>query len=178
VRPTADRVRESLFARLGDLSGVAVLDLFAGTGARGIEAISRGAASLVAVERSRTTRRVLEANLVALDLLDVARVEGGSAAAVVQRLGRAGARFDLIFLDPPYAAAAAASALGAIVAADVLADQGVVVLERGRSHPVPAVAGLHVVDERRYGHTVISQLQFDRQAADETPEDPGGACRT
>ena len=167
VRPTADRVRESLFARLGDLEGVAVLDLFAGTGALGIEALSRGAASLVAVERSRTTKRVLEENLAALGLAPVARVEGGAALACVQRLGRARTRFDLVFLDPPYAAGAAAPVLAAIATAGILAPHAVVVLERSRSHPVAAVAGLPLVDERRYGDTVISQFQASSGDAEE-----------
>jgi 16S rRNA (guanine966-N2)-methyltransferase len=159
VRPTADRVRESLFSHLGDLEGVAVLDLFAGTGALGIEALSRGAASLVAVELSRGVRQVLLGNLSSLSIRDEVRVEAASADAAVKKLGRAGARFDLIFLDPPYAAEAAAPVLGAIVAAGVLAEDGLVVFERGRSHPVPVIQGLQVVDERSYGDTVISELR-------------------
>jgi 16S rRNA (guanine966-N2)-methyltransferase len=178
VRPTADRVRESLFARLGDLEGVAVLDLFAGTGALGIEALSRGAMSLVAVERSRTTRRVLEENLAALGLASVARVEGGAALACVQRLGRARTQFDLVFLDPPYAADAAVPVLAAIVNAGILAPHGVVVLERSRSHPVAAVSGLPLLDERRYGDTVISQFQASSGGAEERRSEAGGRIPT
>jgi pantetheine-phosphate adenylyltransferase len=158
VRPSADRVRESLFARLGDLEGAAVLDLFAGTGALGIEAVSRGAASLVCVERSRSTLAVLRGNLADLGLESSAQVSAGDAIAAVRRLGRAGQRFDLVLLDPPYASDAAGEALAALVEAGVLAPGAMVVLERSRSHSFQAVAGLRLVDERRYGETLITRF--------------------
>jgi 16S rRNA (guanine966-N2)-methyltransferase len=174
VRPTADRVRESLFARLGDLEGARVLDLFAGSGALGIEALSRGAESLVCVERSRTVREVLSANLSALELDDRSRVLGGEAVAAVERLARAGERFHLVLLDPPYASEAAAPVLAAIARAGLLAPGGVVVLERSRSHPLPVVSGLEPVDERRYGDTLITQFQLPAEepaASSPGPED-------
>ena len=174
VRPTADRVRESLFARLGDLDGAKVLDLFAGSGALGIEALSRGAESLVSVERSRSARDVLQANLEALELTDRARVMGGDAIAAIGRLARAGDRFHLVLLDPPYASNAAGAVLEAIARVDVLAPHGVVVLERSRSHPLPVVTGLVPVDERRYGDTLITQFQLPAEepvASSPGPED-------
>src|SRR5690606_7654715 len=82
VRPTADRVREALFASLGDLAGARVLDLFAGSGALGIEALSRGAAAAVFVERSAAAAAVVRANLEALGAGEAARVLRGEAAAV------------------------------------------------------------------------------------------------
>jgi len=158
TRPSADRVRESLFARLGDLAGTAVLDLFAGTGALGIEALSRGAASLVSVERSRGTLAVLRANIAALGLESVTRVMAEDAVGAVRRLGREGERFDLVLLDPPYASGAPRGVLEALVEAGVLAPEAEVVLERSRSHSLPAVAGLGRLDERRYGDTLISRF--------------------
>jgi len=178
VRPTADRVRESVFARLGDLEGVAVLDLFAGSGALGIEALSRGAESLVCVEQSRATRAVLESNLAALELGDCSRVLGGDALAAVGRLGRAGERFDLVLLDPPYASEAAAPVLEAIARGRLLAPEGMVVLERSRSHPLPAVTGLVAVDERRYGDTLVTRLQLPAAGTEESDAPPGGLLST
>src|SRR5437867_231202 len=105
TRPTAGRVREALFDILGPaVAGMRVLDLFAGTGAIGIEALSRGAARAVFVERGRDALRALRANLAALHLSrDRARVVAGDAVATLPALGRSELPFDLVFLDPPYA---------------------------------------------------------------------------
>lgn len=159
LRPSADRVRESLFARLGALDGVDVLDLYAGCGALGIEALSRGAASLVAVERAASSLRALRANLDALGLAGRARVVAADAATAVRRLGDEGARFGLVLLDPPYASGEAVRAQRALLEAGVLARDALLVLERGRRHPVDIAEGLALLDERRYGETVIARLE-------------------
>ncbi len=169
LRPSADRVRESLFARLGDLGGVAALDLYAGCGALGIEALSRGAESLVAVERAQASLRALRANLETLGLSDRARVLAADAVAALRRLGGEGARFGLVLIDPPYASGEALRAQEALVSGGVLEADAVVVLERGWRHPVPVARGLALVDERRYGETVIARLVPAR------PEAPGDA---
>jgi 16S rRNA (guanine(966)-N(2))-methyltransferase RsmD len=171
-------VRESLFTRLGDLDGARVLDLFAGSGALGIEALSRGAESLVCVERSRSVRDVLQANLDALELADCSRVMAGDAIVAVGRLARAGDRFDLVLLDPPYAADAAGPVLAAIAKVELLAPHGVVVLERSRSHPLPDVTGLVPVDERRYGDTMITQFQLPASEPERLESLPGGSVAT
>lgn len=158
TRPSADRVRVALFARLGDLDGARVLDLYAGTGALGIEALSRGAREVVFIERASRSVAVLRANLATLGLTADARIVAGDAVRGVQRLGRAGARFDLALLDPPYAAGEVGRALAALVAAGVLEPGAMVVVESGRRHPVPVVEGLAPIDERRYGDTVITRL--------------------
>ena len=163
VRPTADRVREAVFARLGDLEGAAVLDLYAGSGALGVEAASRGAASVVFVERAPATRAVLRANLDALGLGD-SQVIAADAARAVAQLGREGRRFDLVLVDPPWASGEAARALEALVAAGVLAPQALVVVEHGRRHSLPVVRGLAVRDERRYGETLVTRLAPDPAA--------------
>ncbi|MEE9607877.1 MAG: 16S rRNA (guanine(966)-N(2))-methyltransferase RsmD [Myxococcota bacterium] len=157
LRPTSDRVRESLFARLGDLSGVAVLDLYAGTGALGVEAVSRGADSLVCVEQAPLCLAALRANLAELGLGPTVRVIADDAVRAVRRLGRSSQRFDLVLMDPPYVSAEAPRALEALVEAGVLAEGATVVLESGRRHPVAAAAGLVRVDERRYGETVLTR---------------------
>ena len=171
VRPSSDRVREALFARLGDLSGRVVLDLYAGTGVLGAEAISRGAERVVFVERAPACLALLRANVEALGLGEVARIVAGDVPRTVFRLGRAGERFDLVLLDPPYAGDEAARALEALSGAGVLAEGALVVVEHGRRHPLPPVAGLGTLDARRYGETIITRLT----AAAEAPVGgPGG----
>jgi 16S rRNA (guanine966-N2)-methyltransferase len=151
-------VREALFARLGELDGARVLDLYAGTGALGIEAISRGAREAVFIEHAPRSLAVLRANLASLGLSTGTRVLAGDAIRGVQRLGREAASFDLALLDPPYAAGEVGRALEALVASRVLAAGAMVVVESGRRHPVPSVEGLAPIDERRYGDTVITRL--------------------
>lgn len=179
LRPTSDRIREAVFGRLENLEGAAVLDLYAGTGALGIEAISRGASSAVFVERAARCLSVLRDNVSALGLDDAVQIVSGDAPRAVRRLGKAGERFDLVLVDPPYASAEAPRALEALVAAGVLARGATVVVERGRCHPLPVVRGLALLDERRYGDTVITRLaavgedQPTGRSSDATDEEGG-----
>jgi 16S rRNA (guanine966-N2)-methyltransferase len=174
VRPTSDRVRESLFARLGDLAGTRVLDLYAGTGALGIEALSRGADRAVFVERAGPSLECLRANLEQLGLCGQARVVRGDVPAAVRRLGREGQRFDVVFLDPPYASDEAPRALRALLEAGVLEPRAEVVLERSRRHPLPGVAGIVPLDERRYGDTLVTWLA--RRGTQDGEDGEGGAA--
>ena len=166
VRPSGDRLRESLFARLGSCEGFRVLDLYAGTGTLGIEALSRGALEVIFVERGARSLAALRANLRALDLEGRARVLRGEVRGVLRRQGRVSGAFDLVLLDPPYAAEAAESALRGLVEAALLADRGVVILERSRHHPVADIQGLVRGDEQRYGDSVISWFRL------RAPSDP------
>lgn len=155
VRPTADRVRESLFARLGDLAGRRVLDLFAGSGALGFEALSRGAECVVFVERSPAVLETLRENAEALEVVDAVTLRRGEASAVLA--GLAGmAPFDLVFLDPPYAGDRLDPVLRALADSPLLASDALVVTESDRRHPPAAPPGLAVIDERRYGDTLIT----------------------
>ncbi|HVP30478.1 MAG TPA: 16S rRNA (guanine(966)-N(2))-methyltransferase RsmD [Myxococcota bacterium] len=159
VRPTSERVREALFSALEPVEGARVLDLFAGTGALGIEALSRGASRAVFVESAHHALEVLRANLASLALGETeARVCPGDARAALRRLAASGERFDLVFMDPPYAAGLLASVLQAVVQARILAAGARVVVESSRRHPVPAVEGLSPIDARRYGDTTLTQL--------------------
>jgi 16S rRNA (guanine(966)-N(2))-methyltransferase RsmD len=172
VRPTADRVREALFAALGDVSGARVLDLYAGTGALGIEALSRGAARAVFVERSSAALAVLRKNLESLGLggaSEEARVVRGDAFGALRRLARAGQCFDLVLVDPPYGSGEATRALAALVETRVLSPTGEVVVETSRRHPVAPVAGLALRGERRYGDTLIAR--FGPQGPEEAQEE-------
>lgn len=155
TRPMMDRAREGLFSSLGvAVAGSQVLDLYAGTGSLGLEALSRGAESAVFVERDRRALGVLRANVAAVGL-------GGTvvAAEVSAFLERPGGRFDLAFVDPPYALslASVASVLEALL--PHLATGAVIVLHRraGEDGPEPP-DGVVVVDRRRYGDTEITRM--------------------
>ena len=158
VRPTSDRVREAVFAVLGDLAGARVLDLYAGAGTLGIEALSRGAASVVFVERAERSVVVLRANLEELALEPVGRILRSDAVRALRRLADQEACFDLVFVDPPYASDEAARALSALADGNLLAPEATVVVEASRRHPVAPVEGLVSIDERRYGDTLITLL--------------------
>jgi 16S rRNA (guanine966-N2)-methyltransferase len=155
VRPTADRVRESLFARLGDLAGKRVLDLFAGSGALGFEALSRGARHVTFVDRSNGVLEVVRANASTLGVAEQVTLQRGEALAFLRRLGGETA-FDLVFLDPPYAGVALPRVLAGLVAAGALAPGALVVAESDRRHPPGPIEGLAAIDERRYGDTLIT----------------------
>ena len=174
VRPTTDRVREAVFARLRGLDGARVLDLYAGTGALGIEALSRGAAEAVFVEKARPSLDALQRNVATLGLTARARILRRDAVAAITLLGRAGERFDLIFVDPPYASGEAERALRALPAAGLLAPGGALVVERSRRHDLPDVEGLVLLDERRYGDTVVSRLGLAGGAPAGAPPDVAG----
>lgn len=160
VRPTSDRVREALFGRLGDLKGARILDLFAGSGALGIEALSRGASEAVFVERSGAVAAVLRSNLDALGLTGSGRLVRAEAAAGVRRLAQQGEPFDLALLDPPYQdAAALQQALRALASSGILAPRATVMVEASKHAPPILVEGLARVDERRYGDTVLHRFE-------------------
>jgi 16S rRNA (guanine966-N2)-methyltransferase len=151
TRPTSDRVREALFSILGDVSELRVLDLFAGSGALGIEALSRGAAQATLVDSARTAVAAIHRNLEALGL--AAEVVPQPVARFLQAAQRAGRQYDLVFLDPPYRHT---STLGRELTSGVtpiLAADARVVAESDRRSPL----GLELVavDERRYGDTLI-----------------------
>ena len=156
IRPTTDRVRESLFNLLahgpyGDpLPGARVLDLFAGTGALGLEALSRGAATTTFVDQGRAALALLRENVARLGD-EGARVLARDAT----RLGpNPGAPFDLVFLDPPYGRDLGTRALASAQAGGWLAPAALIVLEERAGSAAPP--GLTPLDARRYGDTMIS----------------------
>ncbi|XXY54723.1 16S rRNA (guanine(966)-N(2))-methyltransferase RsmD [Sorangium sp. So ce269] len=157
TRPTADRVREALFSSLGDVTGALVCDLYAGTGALGIEALSRGARRAVFVESGRPALATLRENLAALGLDEAARVVPLPVERALELLRDEGP-FDLALLDPPYAALAKAAAAAARLAGPLglLAPAGRLVLEHARRDPSPEIAGLTCAAARTYGDTAVS----------------------
>ncbi len=161
VRPTAERVREALFDILvhggmaGPLEGTRVVDLFAGTGALGLEALSRGAAALTAVEGEADVRGVLRANIEALGCGDRASV----LACDATRLPPAMQACDLALLDPPWRSNLAVPALAALVGGGWLARDATVVVEHGVDDPFEPPATLAPHDHRRYGRTALTFLR-------------------
>ncbi len=170
TRPTSDRVREALFSMLGDVRGASALDLFAGTGALGIEALSRGAARATFVERDREALRALRANLHALGLAGPdAEVRAGDALAALRTARARGETYDLVFLDPPYARAGGLADTLAQLLPGVLAGAGArVVAESDRRAPLRI--GRSPARERRYGDTLIAI--YDNIHAEESERMP------
>lgn len=170
VRPTADRVREALFDIVCSryrVAGTRFLDLFAGTGAVGIEALSRGAAEAVFVERAPSVRRVLEENLRRLGLRARARVIPLPAHRAVARLARAGECFDAVFIDPPYGTDLLVRSLQQLAREKILSDDAWVAAEYGPGLRLSEQYGpLWLTDVRRYGKT---RLAFFRPAGDAMP---------
>jgi len=154
TRPTADRVREALFSALGPLDDARVLDLYAGTGALGIEALSRGAAHVVFVERDRRALDVLRRNLDALRVpaADV-DVRPGDARVALRTARVRGDEYDLVFLDPPYRLAPALGTELTAGLAGLLAPGARVVAEMDRRSPLEL--DLPCTLDRRYGDTQI-----------------------
>jgi 16S rRNA (guanine(966)-N(2))-methyltransferase RsmD len=152
LRPTSDRLRETLFNILGpSIRGAKVLDGYAGTGAIGIEALSRGASEVTFVEKDPRAVKLIEANLAPLGATGVIMRAG--LAEAVTRLG--GQVFDLIILDPPYADAAAAEALGAARA--LVSDGTRVVVEHASRHAPPAEhSGLRLTRTVKAGDSALS----------------------
>ena len=152
TRPTSDRVREALFSVLGpSIQGTRVLDLYAGSGALGLEALSRGAAQAVFVDRSRKAIAAIRANLDALGI--DAEVRPIEARAALRAASARHEAYDLVFLDPPYSSAARVGAELSTRLPDVLAPGATVVCESARRQPL--ALDLPLRDERRYGDTLI-----------------------
>jgi 16S rRNA (guanine966-N2)-methyltransferase len=161
IRPTTDRVKESLFAALGTrvIRDVAVLDLYAGSGALAIEALSRGAAHAVLVERDADCADAIRRNLEATGLTERARVHRGAVEGFLRRGAPPEAPFDLAFLDPPYdmPASALAAALEELAAPGWLGAAAAVVLERASTGDRPRLPGSWTTAwERAYGDTLVT----------------------
>ncbi len=160
TRPTTDRVREALFSRLASLDaleGAVVLDLFAGSGALGIEALSRGARRLVAVEKDRTAVGVIQRNLEALGIVDRAEVIGRDWRQGLDAVRQRGERFDLVVADPPYGKGLAEAVLVALAASGLVREGGVAAVEAGaREAEFPVADGFEQLRRDRYGDTSIA----------------------
>jgi 16S rRNA (guanine966-N2)-methyltransferase len=161
TRPTADRVKESWFSSLQPvLGGAHVLDLYAGSGALGLEALSRGAAAVAFVEKDRKALAALRANLAAVDLPGATVVARDVQQVLSEDLGDA--PFDVVVADPPYAIDEAELTRVLATLVRHLADGAVVTLERGRREPAPSwPAELVAEDPRRYGDTTLHRARLE-----------------
>ncbi len=165
TRPTGAKVREAVFNILGPLSSDGVLDLYAGTGALGIEALSRGAGRAVFVERDGRALTALYRNLREFDLMGRARVIDSNVAVALQRLSdEKTQKFSWVFVDPPYAAGQVEPVLVLLSGGQLLDNGAVVIVEHDRRHQPPERAGaLELVDRRFYGDTGLSFYRRHRE---------------
>ncbi|MEM6907124.1 MAG: 16S rRNA (guanine(966)-N(2))-methyltransferase RsmD [Pseudomonadota bacterium] len=165
TRPTADRTRETLFSmltsRLGEFSELRVADLFAGSGALGLEALSRGAAKCLFVEQDRAALNAIKANLATFDAHQRARIE----AISVMHLRAAQEPYDLLLLDPPYRTGAGNVALDRLLRLGWIGSQTWVAVETGADETV-AVNGLHIETERRIGKGLLTLLRLEPTSTD------------
>jgi 16S rRNA (guanine966-N2)-methyltransferase len=168
VRPTAERLREALFSILQHqrpaLAGAQFLDLFAGSGAVGLEALSRGAAGLTAIEADRTAAAALRRNLEKLGETGRCRL----LVADATRLPRAQAPADIVYLDPPYGSGLAGPALASLDAQGWLTAGSLLVVELAAKESFTPPGGFSIEDERRYGagRIVLLRCIADAEAAD------------
>lgn len=166
TRPTSDRVKEALFSILQStdrLQDVSVLDLFAGSGALGIEALSRGAASAVFVENQVNAARVIRQNLLQARLDNQATIMAMDCKQALHLLVSKGACFDLVFLDPPYQADQYEIVIET-VCRHLLHPQGLIVAETASRTPLPSQIGsASKIDQRRYGDTILEFYSLEQQ---------------
>lgn len=160
TRPTADRIKESVFNILaGRIQNRHVLDLFAGTGALGIEALSRGASSAVFVDQAKPALASIRHNIRELGLDDRSRVICWNILKNLNCLTPRQQAFELVFMDPPYETNAVAPALTALIACGALAPHARIVIEHSAREPIATSLGPVVLaDQRRFGKTLVSFL--------------------
>jgi len=167
VRPTSDKVRQAIFNILAHndfdtgfaLEGARVADLFAGTGALGIEAISRGAAFALFVEDAAESRALIRQNVEALELTGVTKIWRRDATDLGPMSAGAGGPFDLVFLDPPYRRNLLAPALAALRDGGWLATNALIVTETSEEEGEPEADGFALLDHRTYGDTRVAFLR-------------------
>jgi 16S rRNA (guanine(966)-N(2))-methyltransferase RsmD len=161
IRPTSDRVKESIFNILGEeVEGKTVLDLFAGTGNLGIEALSRGAKSVLFVEKGRQALRLIKKNLSQCGMEGQSEILPKDAYRAIGILQQRGKSFDLILIDPPYEQGLIQKTLKKLNPEGIYHKDSILVLEHDRREPLPDVTGRwNLIRQRRIGDTVISFLK-------------------
>ena len=162
TRPTTDRNKESLFNMIApDLYDAVFLDLFCGSGAIGIEALSRGAKKAVFVDSSRQSRESTQRNLQHTKLEQKAELLNQDVFSAIRLLKNRNERFDIIFMDPPYEEGLVAPVLEAIVLSSLLREDGYVIVERGAKTLPPKVQGLKIIREKDYKTTVMTFMVLE-----------------
>jgi len=158
IRPTADQAKESLFNIIGQrVQGALVLDLFAGTGNLGIEALSRGARRAFFVDVAKKAVATIRENLSLVQFADRSIIWQADAFSALSRLRRMGRRFDLVFSDPPYGHQLAKRSLRVLAGEQLVQKNGLVIVEHHRNDHLPRqVVTLLMMDERRFGDSVLT----------------------
>jgi 16S rRNA (guanine(966)-N(2))-methyltransferase RsmD len=158
TRPTSDLLRQAIFNVVeAGVEGARVLDVFAGTGAVGLEALSRGAAAATFIERDRQALASLRANLASLDLASRARVIAGDALVALSRLARAGETFDCVFVDPPYGGDLALRCVEVLATGRILSENALLVVQAFHKNLLPVrIETLSRSWDRRYGETRLT----------------------
>ena len=165
ARPTSDRARQAVFNILEHaawapaLDGARVIDLFAGSGALGLEALSRGSAFCLFVETDAAARGAIRDNVEALGLFGVTRIHRRDATDLGAKPSADGAPFDIAFVDPPYGKGLGEQALTGLIAGGWLAPSAIVVFERGSDEPTPETPGFDQLDVRAYGAASVYFLR-------------------
>lgn len=164
TRPTTDRIKETLFNIIAfDLPEADFLDLFSGSGAIGIEALSRGASKAVFVENNLQCQQIIRENLLHTGLDKLGRVLGLEVLQALTQLSKEETIFDIIFLDPPYAAGLTESTLKEIVRGGLLKKNGYIIVERAAQIPLVPIPGLRVLREKEYRTTVMTFLCLEEE---------------
>ena len=171
VRPTSDRVKESIFNILGDgVAGKAVLDLFAGTGNLGIEALSRGAKKALFVEKGRQALRLIQKNLSQLGMKGRSEILPRDVSRAIGILERRGEPFDLILMDPPYEKGLIQETLSKLYSHRIYHKDSILVIEHDRREPIPEVVdGWTLSRQRKIGNTLISFLSPSKPPVNAPP---------
>ena len=164
LRPTSDRVKEAIFDIVQNhIAGQQVLDLFAGTGALGIEALSRGARRAVFVEESARSLTALRKNIEECKIKDQAQVLAREALAGIKILESKGESFQLIFMDPPYGKGLAYKTLKVLATSSILSPDTLIIAEHAPMDDIFSIPHLQRVDARKYGGTLVSFFRLEKE---------------
>jgi 16S rRNA (guanine(966)-N(2))-methyltransferase RsmD len=159
IRPTQNKVRKAIFDILGDVNGLSFLELFAGSGAVGFEALSRGASGVVLVEENRACQMAINGNIQALKV-ENCRLIPGKAENAIPFLQKSSRKFDVIFMDPPYNKDLSKKTLQILGAYDILAPNAFVIVQHFKSDKLDEeAAGLRLIKKAKYGDTLLSFYQ-------------------
>ena len=157
VRPTTDRVKESMFNIVQDwVYGSQVLDLFAGSGALGIEALSRGASQAVFCDNSLDSIKIIKSNIEKARVADRSQIVSGDFKRCLRDMEAKNKSFDMIFVDPPYYKGLFEEVLDTIRSCKILKKDGIVIVEHDAKRPIGQVEGLEVYKEKKYGITMLT----------------------
>src|SRR3989338_8766162 len=158
IRPALDKVKGAIFNILFNVEGLAVLDLFSGTGAIGIEALSRGAAHATFVDTSHEAVTIIRKNIELCGFKNCAMIFPKKVSVAIEYFAKHSQRFDLIFVDPPYLKDLINPTLAMIANADIMSENGKIIVEHHPKEPISEVAGLTLTGRRKYGQTLLTFL--------------------